>query len=180
MANPQVALQQLPPSLRELFDQIDRQYTPINGWCNRHPCPSCDYGRARIEAAKHAALEAYQLDVEDFEDELAEDEGQQIYDQGYIDGRQRTLDEARRIATQQVSRATSMARQAGYKDGFRAGLAAAPRHSAPPPAAPAAGSQSQKQFYDTVLEECRVIGESNPQMNPAMNALRHRLKKRFR
>ena len=32
-------------------------------------------------------------------------------------------------------------------------------------------------IMDQVLQECRVIGESNPQMNPAMNALRHRLKK---
>jgi hypothetical protein len=181
MANPQVALQQLPPSLRELFAQIDRQYIPPNGWCDVHPCPHCDQGRARVEAAKQAALEAYQLDVIEV-DEVPEDEGQQIYDEGYLDGRQRALDEARRWATQQISRASAVARQSGFKDGFRAGIAAAPKSSqgAPPAPASADTSKVRKQFYDQVLEECRVIGESNPQMNPAMNALRHRLKKRFR
>lgn len=98
-----------------------------------------------------------------------------------------------------------MARRGGYDEGFAAGMQAAQRASAPRgsqftyadvenarrrgfeegrSATTQGGiprvdeSAMRRKIVDEMLEDCRVIAESNPNMAPGVNAVRHRIKKR--
>lgn len=63
--------------------------------------------------------------------------------------------------------------QRGYQTGFAAGRAAAPQQSATP-----ANEQAiRSKMREEMLERCRVIAESNPQMAAGVNAVRHMIKK---
>ena len=96
-----------------------------------------------------------------------------------------------------------MARRGGFDEGFNAGMQAAQRAEAPKAAqftyadvegarrrgydegrAASAGipnvdeSSVRRKMLDGMLEDCRVIAESNPGMAPGVNAVRHMIKKR--
>ena len=67
-----------------------------------------------------------------------------------------------------------------YRKGLRDGRASAPESKQTAPAKAFDEKAFKKTFVDGALEECHIIGESNPQMKPAANAIGHRIKKRFR
>jgi len=121
---------------------------------------------------------------------------QQIYEMGYSDA----ADAARRnrlrreestalaLQTAQVSLRAKL--EEAEARGFQRGLASSrartrpyerprertrthARPSPPPPASP----RGRAQILSEVEAQCRIISESNPSMTPAINALRHRLKK---
>lgn len=101
------------------------------------------------------------------------------YVQGYEQARQELEQQAYRLAetmtAEQIAhvRAQQAVRESqSFQRGYAQGLAHG--RSETPAAAPNPAGHVN---VDAVLNECHVIGESNPQMKPAMNALRHRLKK---
>lgn len=61
------------------------------------------------------------------------------------------------------------ARKRGFDDGYQAGCAATSN----------AGNEkaTRNTVLDEVLQECEVIAQSNPNMAPGVNAVRHRVKK---
>jgi len=60
--------------------------------------------------------------------------------------------------------------EAARKRGFAEGRKTAP-------AAPSNESSIRKKMIDEMVEQCRVISESNPQMAPGVNAVKHMIKK---
>lgn len=120
-----------------------------------------------------------------------------LYDQGWRDAMavaERTrLRESKQRETALVAVKTQMHRQIvedmaarqreSFQKGFRAGQAQArpqararthERPRTPPSPPPSSGSRA---ILEQVEAQCRIIAESNPGMEPAINALRHRLKK---
>ena len=96
-----------------------------------------------------------------------------------------------------------MARRGGFDEGFAAGMQASQKAAAPKDAqftyvdvekarqrgfaeGKSAGSgipnvdeaRIRRKQLDEMLEDCRTIAESNPSMAPAVNAVRHMIKKR--
>ncbi len=96
-----------------------------------------------------------------------------------------------------------MARRGGFDEGFNAGMQAAQRAEAPKAAqftytdvesarrrgyaegkAASTGIPNvdevsvRRKMLDGMLQDCRVIAESNPSMAPGVNAVRHLIKKR--
>lgn len=68
----------------------------------------------------------------------------------------------------------------GHNTGYRLGIQAGQAQGrAQKPAQPAARvtDEVRQMMIDRVMDECRVIGESNPQMEAGMKAVRHRIKK---
>lgn len=61
------------------------------------------------------------------------------------------------------------ARQRGYDEGFQAGRTRMAGDPEP--------SGVRNKVLDEVLNECKVIADSNPNMAPGVNALRHRVRK---
>jgi len=158
--------------LEPLFAEIERHYTPKRGWCQDELCVECASAEEKILIAKEAARNGYiSREVEAEVDPVAI---RRVFERGYDKGRQIALQEAHRWAAQSAERAEVAARNKWYQQGLREGRASAVKTAAPSPVDRAAVRREQ---MDEVLQECRVIGESNPGMNPAMNALRHRLKK---
>jgi len=84
---------------------------------------------------------------------------------------------------QQIDEALAVGRHEGFQDGLQTGLARARPHEragptqAPPRLPPSAPVRDSAQILEQVEAQCRIIAESNPGMAPAINALRHRLKK---
>lgn len=60
------------------------------------------------------------------------------------------------------------ARQQGYDDGYRAGSAVSGSNTP---------GVTRNAVLDEVLQECEVISQSNPNMAPGVNAVRHLVKK---
>ena len=120
----------------------------------------------------------------------------------------RVVAEARReaLVAAQSEPYLMMARRGGFDEGFAAGMQASQRAAAPEgsrftyadveaarrrgfnegrSAAPSSGipnvdeASIRKKMVDEMLQECRVISESNPNMAPGpfVNAVRHRVKK---
>lgn len=121
-----------------------------------------------------------------------------LYDQGWKDAtvvaERNRLHEAEKRKTALVTandhfqRQLDEARYAGHREGLQEGLIRSrvrtrpqepprphARPSAPPP--PRAPERSKVKLLEDVEAQCRIISESNPSMAPAINALRHRLKK---
>lgn len=61
------------------------------------------------------------------------------------------------------------ARQRGFDDGYQAGCAKTVNVDN--------SKAARNQALDEVLQECEVIAQSNPNMAPGVNAVRHRVKK---
>ena len=94
-----------------------------------------------------------------------------------------------------------MARRGGFEQGFAAGMQAAQKAGAGDRGkftytyqdlenarrrgvdegltrkGPDDSSSIRKKLVDEMVEQCRIIAESNPAMAPGVNAVRHRLKK---
>lgn len=159
--------------LQKLYLEIEQHYMPNKGWCDAEWCTACARAELQVEAAKEAAAKGFSLNQPTKAVQPADRAVQrQIFERGYDKGRDVALQEAHQWAAQSAQRAEVAAKSKWYQKGLREGrqMAQLARASADPKAA-------RGKLMDQVLQECRVIGESNPQMNPAMNALRHRLKK---
>ncbi len=119
-----------------------------------------------------------------------------LYDQGWKDRgaveKRNRLHEAKKRETALVTvqdrfqKQLDEARYAGLREGLarvrppsrpQAPPRAHARPSASPPAPPRVPDRTRTQLMEDVEAECRIISESNPGMKPAINALRHRLKK---
>lgn len=61
------------------------------------------------------------------------------------------------------------ARQRGFDDGYRAGRSSAPNVSQ--------DASARNGVIDEVLQNCEVIAQSNPNMAPGVNAVRHMVRK---
>lgn len=161
--------------LEQLYLEIERHYAPDNGWCDAPGCTACERAEAQVEAAKDAALKGFSLNQRAQLPAKVDEEAQRrIFERGYDRGRNIALQEAHQWAAQSAQRAEMAAKNKWYQKGLREGRDMARRTMQQPTVDP---KEARRQMMDSVLQECRVIGESNPQMNPAMNALRHRLKK---
>lgn len=87
---------------------------------------------------------------------------QEAFDRGYR--------AAARVGPEKAGSAYTYADiEAARSKGFEAGR----KSSAPVPSE----SAIKKKLVDQMIEECRVIAESNPNMAPGVNAVRHRIKK---
>jgi hypothetical protein len=159
--------------LQQLFLEIEKHYTPEQGWCDHPECEPCAIAEDKILIAKEAARYGYTVRPAQTQDQPTRVQSnpavqRRIFERGYDKGRSVALQEAHQWAAQSAQKAEAAARNKWYQQGLREGREQAPVRTA---------SVDRKALIDEVLMECRVIGESNPQMNPAMNALRHRLKK---
>lgn len=161
--------------LQRLFREIEDHYEPKNGWCDAVGCTACEMAAMQVEAAKDAARQGFMLNQGDKRRQLSGEARKRIFERGFDRGRNVALQEAHQWAAQSAHRAEEAAKNKWYQKGLREGREMA-RRTMPKPAQ-ADPTAVRKKMMDQVLAECRVIGESNPQMNPAMNALRHRLKK---
>lgn len=146
--------------LEGIHQQIIQRLTPQSGWCDNRGCPTCNEAEAIIDRAIADATEDY------YQGQSSVDPRglQQAYDSGFIEGRRSGMSNANTIARTQAAEA--------FQRGLQQGRASAPQSQ------PVDNAALRQSYYDEVLTDCRVIGESNPQMNPGMNALRHLLKKR--
>ncbi len=170
-----------PARFIEVEQAIWKQEAP-NGLCEDPYCRECPKIARRvarlIEAAKHGYYAAaYQKEFpSDMRDNLYEDAYQEASNE--IEERYRQELEVARAQAAQQAHANALAHtrgqvQSAYQRGFSAGrLMAQP----PPPAAPDPTAFRQ-QIIDEMLNECNVIAESNPNMKPGVNAVRHRIKK---
>lgn len=159
--------------LQKLYSEIEKHYMPQKGWCDVEWCTACARAELQVDAAKEAAAKGFSLNQPAAALKPAEHAAQrQSFEQGYDRGRTVALQEAHQWAAQSAQRAEVAAKSKWYQKGLREGrqMAQLATTTADPQAA-------RGKLMESVLQECRVIGESNPQMNPAMNALRHRLKK---
>jgi hypothetical protein len=164
------------PKLQALLREIEDRYMPEQGWCDEDNCETCARAEEQVRAAIDAARTAYHMqNREGPGKDLATQ--RRIFEQGYERGHGEALNQAHSWARQSALRARMEAKNEWYRKGLRDGRKATPN----PPAAKAVDEKAlTKKFVDGALEECHIIGESNPQMKPAANAIGHRIKKRFR
>lgn len=156
--------------LEALYREIEQAYMPNKGWCDNTSCTACGQAELQVEAAKDAARRGFYLKARGAK--LDQGAQKRIFDEGYDQGRGVALREAHQWAAQSAHRAAMAAKTEWYQRGLREGRAA------PALAAPKADESAiRSKVLDQVLQECKVIGDSAPPMNPAMNALRHRIKK---
>lgn len=150
----------------------------------------------RVRLAKDAAERSYQIAKQELESqgaltpatsqELDESfqRGYQIASQQYAQDRARMEHELNRVSNMLAVRSAQVeyrqdpmalerARLAGYSAGVQAGRAMATPAPAPTPSP----GKTRAEFMADVIRETEVIGQSNPNMKPAMNALLHRVKK---
>jgi hypothetical protein len=165
--------------LEDLQKEIIAEHTPLKGWCDIEHCTACIEAENRIDAAIDAAdrayaISAYEARVRNGEAHQAE---QNIYNRGFRDGQDEAVQLAHRWANQAANQAAAAAKQRWYSQGLREGKASMPQL---PPIATGNDPAARKKFFDEAMNECHIIGESNPQMKPGMNALSRMLKKRLK
>lgn len=167
------------PYLEDLYREIEKMHEPPKGWCDIPHCRHCELAEQKIQAAKDAAARAYS--VAEYEGQIDDGVLDDAYRQGVRDGLNKGRKEATAIAHRWANDAAHRAAQAAknhwYQRGLQDGRASA---SSQVQQVKVDDAAMRKKFFEEALEDCRVIGESNPQMQPAANALRHRLKKRIR
>lgn len=157
--------------LQKLLREIEDRYMPKNGWCDAPGCEECAKAEAQVVPAIEAAKKAYALQNSGAKTELP---ARRIFEQGYERGHGEALTQAHTWARQSVLRARQEAKNEWYQKGLRDGRANAPRV----PVGPSVNeTKVHNHVVDEALDACHVIGESNPQMKPAANAIRHRIKK---
>ena len=145
-------------------------------------------------------IESAELVAEAREVGFPEELCRRMYSLGYEEAREEAA--RNRLHEEQVQQKALARTQESFRQrieeaearGYRAGLQQveaqrrlyeqhrARRHVPPPPrpppsAPPPAREQSRHQLVSEMLEQCRVISESNPNMAPGVNAVRHRIKK---
>lgn len=189
--------------LAEIFQWIESSNTPRGGWDYADPI-EIEIARERIRVAKKVAERVYNLQntANNFQrrpdGQISQQEKRRIFREGYraandeLRRQQEELEAIRRNleieATQlrqrprQLEMASAQqlerARMQGYAQGVVAGRAiAAQENTKPAQMRPEDIAAIRKKMQDDMLEECRVISESNPNMAPGVNAVRHRIRK---
>lgn len=167
------------------FDEIEKsiweQQAPT-GFCEDEYCSKCIETRQRIEDMVECARHAYQAAIR--HKGIPEDIREQIFHEAYQDAmhqmeqkHQHQLALAHQQAYVQAQTALQhdlmRAKNAAFQRGFQAGRLSAPQ----PTITPVNMAAVRQQMIDEMLNECKVIGESNPNMKPGVNAVRHRIKK---
>lgn len=152
------------PGLR---DELEAAYRPPNGWCANPRCKACNEARARMRADLQASSNAVSVRRNGFS-EGYEQARQELEQQAYRLAETMTAEQIAHVRAQQTAREAQ-----SYQRGYAQGLAQGRQGTPATQSQPAPGGLTM----DQVLNECHIIGESNPNMKPAMNALRHRIKK---
>jgi hypothetical protein len=185
--------------LAEVFQWIDSANIPKGGWNYASPI-DIEIAREKIRVAKKVAERVYNLKNTDAnfsrrpDAEVSILEKRRIFQEGFsaasaaVDARRAELDayqqhlsnEALRLQREprQIQMATAQqleqARMRGYAQGVVAGRSLAAQAQQPPVTDVSALRQKMR---DDILEQCRVISESNPGMAPGVNAVRHLVRK---
>ncbi len=189
--------------LAEIFQWIEQANTPNGGWDFADPV-SRQVAHEKIRVAKKVAERVYNLQHtsanfrERPDGQVSQNERRRAYRDGYRAAnsefeKERQALEARRREVElqaqqfrhepnhmQMATAEQLerARMQGYAQGVVAGRALAAQEVARPHAPrPEDVARVRKEMQDAMLEECRVIAESNPNMAPGVNAVRHRIRK---
>jgi len=188
--------------LTEIFDWIEKANRPRGGWEYADSIET-EIAREKIRVAKKVAERVYNLQntTNNFQrrqdGEISSREKRRIFQEGFdaanqqvasrhaeLDAMQQRLrEEARRLREEpkQMQMATARqlehARMQGYAQGVVAGRALARQEQTQPQVGPAEIAAIRKKMQDDMLEQCRVISESNPNMAPGVNAVRHRIRK---
>ena len=185
--------------LADVFQWIESANVPKRGWEYASPI-DVEIAKEKIYVAKKVAERVYNLQNTSAnfqrrpEAEISPQEKRRIFQDGYaaanaasehrqaeLDAYQQRLEhEAQRLRQEprQIQMATAQqleqARMRGYAQGVVAGRALAQ----PAPQVPVAEIAALRQkMRDDLLEQCRVISESNPGMAPGVNAVRHMVRK---
>lgn len=182
-------------ALEEIFEWIEGTNSPSCGWCGHPRCFECQAAHQRIRLAKSSAERAYEVGKrsnghasnpeprahhQPYELESAYQTGYQEASHHHAAERARMQAEIAHVSRQLgAGRAPDpvmleQARMQGYVAGVNAGRA---MHQPMPQAAASNPAEIRRKVIEDVLNDCNVIGESNPNMKPAMAALRHRVKK---
>lgn len=152
-----------------------------DGFCEDLYCQDCAVKRDRIHAMIDAAKRAYNLAINSRG--ITEEQKQQIYQQAFEDALMQMSDEHNHQvaivrqqafiqAQTQMQQSMRRVQEQSYQRGYNAGMAAAGSVKQ----APVTDFDRQK-LIDEMLNECKVIAESNPNMKAGVNAVRHRIKK---
>jgi len=188
--------------LAEIFQWIESANIPRGGW-DYADAIDIEIAREKIHVAKKVAQRVYNLQntTDNFrrrpDGGVSTQEKRRIFQEGYsaanaaaesrraeLDAYQRRLDhEAERIRQEprQMQMATPQqlesARMRGYAQGVVAGRALAAQEIRQPQVPATEIAAIRQKMRDDMLEQCRVISESNPGMAPGVNAVRHMVKK---
>ena len=185
--------------LSEIFQWIESANMPKGGWDYADPI-DIEIAREKIRVAKKVAERVYRLQstAEHKPDGgVSLQEKRRIFQEGYsaanaavesrraeLDAYQRRLEqEAHRIRQepQQMQMASPQqlehARMRGYAQGVVAGRALAAQEVRQPQVPATEIAAIRQMMRDDLLDQCRVISESNPGMAPGVNAVRHMVKK---
>jgi hypothetical protein len=188
--------------LTEIYQWIENANMPQGGWDYADPV-EIQIAREKIHIAKKVAERVYNLQntTENFrrrpDGGISPQEKRRIFQEGYsaanvaserrqaeLDAYQQRLDqEAQRIRQEprQMQMASPQqlenARMHGYAQGVVAGKALAAQEVRQPQVPATEIAAIRKTMRDDLVEQCRVISESNPGMAPGVNAVRHMIKK---
>jgi len=168
---------------RQHFEEVAREIEAREIELYQRGAISWEDMQTRIQVALDAAKQAYFAGAahkglpDDVRDEIF-NEGYQHCAQQYMRNQQSMLAEARARgaadARVDMERALRSAQQSAYHRGLQAGL----QQKSTSSTAAVTSSEAYKKLFDDLEEEMHVIGRSNPNMEPAMKALRHRMKKK--
>lgn len=185
--------------LAEIFQWIETANIPSGGWDYADDL-DIEIAREKIKVAKQVAERVYNLQntSENFrrrpDGGVSTRDKRRIFQEGYnaatasVESQRNELNAYRhrldmqaqrqRHEPQQMQVATAQqleqARMRGYAQGVVAGKALVNQAPQVPAAEIAAIRQKMR---DDLVEQCRVISESNPGMSPGVNAVRHLVKK---
>jgi hypothetical protein len=186
--------------LAEIFQWIEQSNMPKGGWDFADPI-SVQIAHEKIRIAKKVAERVYNLQHAEAnfrtrqDGRISNQEKRRVYKEAYeaanrelekerqeIEIRKRELEAEARRGPQYIEMATAAqierARMDGYAQGVVAGRALAAQEAAAPRSPrPEDIASIRDKMQKEMLEQCRVIAESNPSMAPGVNAVRHRIRK---
>jgi len=185
-------------SKNSMEEWIERQNAPMHGWEQSSPIEQL-LAKEKISAAKKVLRKIQKNNLNDsqeiyelgYKNGFAEGRSQQLLDnhnhmqmlrnqinilqqQNYQQQRQQIFlnnnYNGNRFSYEEVERIKESQYRNGYNQGMMVGKTEAMKELK-------ARDRSGENIMNKVYDECRVISESNPNMEPAINALKHRLKK---
>lgn len=161
--------QKINPRQAQQQEQVDPHQTAFESGLRHGMLLSQSQQRQAVHAAHQHALAL----VSHNESRIAR-ASQQGFDRGYSAGMASNQGAQQPAAPKNSSGSyTYDDVEAARKRGYSAGQQAAPRQSTSSPNE----SSIRKKMVDEMVEQCRVISESNPQMAPGVKAVRHMIKK---
>lgn len=181
--------------LDQVYAWIERSNTPRGGWHNATPAEA-EIAKQKIHFAKKAANRVYNLQntQSNFQRQPAESitpqQRRQIYQEGYTAAEEEYTAKIQELRRREAAlqrrppqhvmpspQELERARMDGYAQGVLAGRSLAQQEFKASGPNPQEMAQVRQEMREAMLEECRVIAESNPNMAPGVNAVRHRIRK---